>query len=333
MSRESTLAAAPHAAEPVALYDFLVNATSAAALLTVDQTHNLQACLRKASPLAQWAHDQYHAMRDAATLEHSDLALLVAAVALVASLLLAFFGVLAVRPLNFVVGAYAGAIATAYLIENFLNEPSCELEMVVSFHAALIVGTMCVCIRPLLFAAVGLLIGEVTGGFVYMLLLSTVQNAVVSVAWLEFSMGAGAILGALVAFSIGELSWIVLTALVGSHYAVVILLELFVIPHYPAYLAYSRFAPHPALLVGSPSTELHVSGGLDAHVLLPAAATIALALLGVVIQGGLVATTQSEDLLEATKEERRQIEASQARKLEEAKERAFRRFVEKQPLL
>ena len=77
------LAAAPHAAEPVALYDFLVNATYAAALLTVDQTHNLQACLQKASPLAQWAQNQYHAMQDAATLEHSDLALLVAAVALI----------------------------------------------------------------------------------------------------------------------------------------------------------------------------------------------------------------------------------------------------------
>ena len=77
-----SLAAAPHAAEPVALYQFLKNATSAAALLTVDQTHNLRDCLLQASPLAEWAHEHYHALHDAATLEHSDLALLVAAVAL-----------------------------------------------------------------------------------------------------------------------------------------------------------------------------------------------------------------------------------------------------------
>ena len=310
----------------------LLNLTSAVALDAVQVASQFGS--RCAPHLTHATHLVLLPLLRPAEADHSMAALFLAAAALLPALFLTFFGITGIRPVNFGLGASIGFFSALYLTALFLYQPTCELELTASVLAALLLGTLCVFVRSIVFLAVGFFIGGFTGAFFYFICLSAIPNGLVSY-WLDFFMGFGAICGAVIIAMVGELAWIVTTSVVGAHWTIILLLEIIFVPRDREFLAYKRYEPRFTRLALSPMAELRESGAFEQHILLPFIATLLLALIGIYTQLEIAGRWRRNwEAMKQSKSEAKGQKGTRERDLKKADEQLVnRKYAERQPLL
>merc|ERR1719238_1888494 len=121
----------------------------------------------------------------------------------------------------------------------------CVVLLAVVSGSALLLGIICLMKRRSMYALIGLVAGEIVGKFVYHLVL---ENSGYGTNTLYVSIGFFAIVGAYAVKEIGDLAWMICTALMGSYFATTALVELVVVPFVPdgaSYGAFLAYRPTP----------------------------------------------------------------------------------------
>jgi hypothetical protein len=176
----------------------------------------------------------------------------------IAAMLLLFLGIYLVRAVNFICGFYVGSSLAMFLLDLFaMGTPlmdECAVLLAIVSGSALLVGIICLMKRRSMYALIGLVAGEIVGKFVYHLVL---ENSGYGTNTLYVSIGFFAVVGAYAAKEVGDLAWMICTALMGAYFATTAFVELVIIPYVPDGANYAAFlAYRPAPSVTSIDTQV-----------------------------------------------------------------------------
>lgn len=166
---------------------------------------------------------------------------------------LLFLGWYLVRAVNFFGGFYLGsslALLSISIIGNYSSALSENCIAMLSIVAAtgLLAAVICVIKRKSMYLVLGLIAGEIIGKFFYHLLLEPTDAK--GTMTMMFSVGFFMVLGAYAVKEIGDLAWMVCTALMGAYFATTALVELVVVPFVPEgenYGAFLAYRPTPKI--------------------------------------------------------------------------------------
>eukprot|EP00320_Phaeocystis_rex_P003349 CAMPEP_0119057876 /NCGR_PEP_ID=MMETSP1178-20130426/2266_1 /TAXON_ID=33656 /ORGANISM="unid sp, Strain CCMP2000" /LENGTH=283 /DNA_ID=CAMNT_0007038743 /DNA_START=53 /DNA_END=904 /DNA_ORIENTATION=- len=169
---------------------------------------------------------------------------------LVLAVLLMFLGWYLVRAVNFCGGLYIGASVSVFLLSFAAGTPlmhNCHAMISVVVGSALLVAIICIIYRKSMYLVLGMISGEIIGKFFYHL---TWESYGFGSNTLYMSIGFFAILGAYAVKEVGDLAWMICTALMGAYFATTALVELVVVRYVPDgynYAAFLAYRPSPDL--------------------------------------------------------------------------------------
>lgn len=156
---------------------------------------------------------------------------------LAVAILLMFLGWYLVRAVNLFGGLYIGASVSVFLLTFAVGTPlmqNCLAMISVVVVSSLVSAIICLVYRKSMYLVLGMIAGEIIGKFVYHLLL---ESAGLGSNTLYISIGFFAMVGAYAVKEVGDLAWMVCTALMGAYFATTAFVEL--VP--------GRLLAHPAL--------------------------------------------------------------------------------------
>ena len=170
------------------------------------------------------------------------------ALTLVISMLLMFMG----WHLGYLVrafgGLYIGASVSVFLLTFVAGTPimgDCLMMLVFVTVCSLLSAIICWRFRKSMYLVLGMIAGEIVGKFVYHLCLEANDFGSNT---LYISIGFFAAVGAYFVAMVGDLAWMICTALMGSYFATTALVELVVVPYVPDgynYAAFLAYRPSP----------------------------------------------------------------------------------------
>lgn len=164
------------------------------------------------------------------------------------SMLLMFLGWYLVRAVNLFGGLYIGASVSVFLLTFSAGTPlmgDCLAMISVVTVSSLLCAIICLVYRKSMYLVLGMIAGEIVGKFVYHLCLE--PNGLGSNT-LYITIGFFAIVGAYAVKEVGDLAWMICTALMGAYFATTALVELVVVPYVPDgynYAAFLAYRPSP----------------------------------------------------------------------------------------
>jgi len=167
---------------------------------------------------------------------------------LAVAMLLMFLGWYLVRAVNLFGGLYIGASLSVFFLTFATDTPlmqNCLAMTSVVGVSALLCAVICLVYRKSMYLVLGMIAGEIIGKFVYHLLL---ESAGLGTNTLYISIGFFAVLCAYAVKEVGDLAWMVCTALMGSYFATTAIVELVVVPYVPDgynYAAFLAYRPSP----------------------------------------------------------------------------------------
>ena len=174
------------------------------------------------------------------------------ALTLVISMLLMFMG----WHLGYLVrafgGLYIGASVSVFLLTFDAwdlimgdGDQHCLMMLVFVTVCSLLSAIICWRFRKSMYIVLGMIAGEIVGKFVYHLCLEANDFGSNT---LYISIGFFAAVGAYFVAMVGDLAWMICTALMGSYFATTALVELVVVPYVPDgynYAAFLAYRPSP----------------------------------------------------------------------------------------
>jgi hypothetical protein len=173
-------------------------------------------------------------------------------VTLACALGLLFLGWYLVRAVNFFGGLYIGASLSLFVLSLAATgtplAANCIAMLSIVSGSALLIAIICVVKRKSMYLLLGLIAGEIIGKFVYHLALEHSEFFDFGTNTLYVSVGFFAVLGAYAVKEIGDLAWMICTALMGAYFATTALVELVVVPFVPdgaSYGAFLAYRPTP----------------------------------------------------------------------------------------
>merc|ERR1711865_129913 len=167
---------------------------------------------------------------------------------LAVAILLMFLGWYLVRAVNLFGGLYIGASVSVFLLTFAVGTPlmqNCLAMISVVVVSSLLGAIIRLVYRKSMYLVLGMIAGEIIGKFVYHLLL---ESAGLGSNTLYISIGFFAMVGAYAVKEVGDLAWMICTALMGSYFATTALVELVVVPYVPDgynYAAFLAYRPSP----------------------------------------------------------------------------------------
>ena len=167
---------------------------------------------------------------------------------LVISMLLMFMGWQLGYLVRAVGGLYIGASVSVFLLTFDawdLIMGDCLMMLVFVTVCSLLSAIICWRFRKSMYIVLGLIAGEIVGKFVYHLCLEANDFGSNT---LYISIGFFAAVGAYFVAMVGDLAWMICTALMGSYFATTALVELVVVPYVPDgynYAAFLAYRPSP----------------------------------------------------------------------------------------
>jgi len=186
--------------------------------------------------LADGALDQAIAMGQTTPWQAFSVATLAFALALL------FLGFYLVRIVNFFSGFYLGSSLSLFLISLFAADlpmmQACKVLLGTVTGSALLIAIICVVKRKSMYVLLGLIAGEIIGRFFYHL---AIERSGYGTNALYVSIGFFAVVGAYAVKEIGDLAWMVCTALMGAYFTVISLTELVLVPYLPDGKQYAAF--------------------------------------------------------------------------------------------
>ena len=167
---------------------------------------------------------------------------------LVISMLLMFMGWQLGYLVRAVGGLYIGASVSVFLLTFDawdLIMGDCLMMLVFVTVCSLLSAIICWRFRKSMYIVLGLIAGEIVGKFVYHLCLEANDFGSNT---LYISIGFFGAMGAYFVAMVGDLAWMICTALMGSYFATTALVELVVVPYVPDgynYAAFLAYRPSP----------------------------------------------------------------------------------------
>ena len=167
---------------------------------------------------------------------------------LVISMLLMFMGWQLGYLVRAVGGLYIGASVSVFLLTFDawdLIMGDCLMMLVFVTVCSLLSAIICWRFRKSMYIVLGMIAGEIVGKFVYHLCLEANDFGSNT---LYISIGFFAAVGAYLCAMVGDLAWMICTALMGSYFATTALVELVVVPYVPDgynYAAFLAYRPSP----------------------------------------------------------------------------------------
>ena len=147
-------------------------------------------------------------------------------VTLAIAMLLMFLGWYLVRAVNLFGGLYIGASVSMFLLTFSAGTPlmgDCVAMISVVTVSSLLSAIICLVYRKSMYLVLGMIAGEIVGKFVYHLCL---ESAGLGSNTLYITIGFFAMVGAYAVKEVGDLAWMICTALMGSYFATTALVEL-----------------------------------------------------------------------------------------------------------
>jgi hypothetical protein len=169
-------------------------------------------------------------------------------VTLAIAMLLMFLGWYLVRAVNLFGGLYIGASVSVFLLTFSAGTPlmgDCVAMISVVTVSSLLGAIICLVYRKSMYLVLGMIAGEIVGKFFYHLCL---ESAGLGSNTLYITIGFFAMVGAYAVKEVGDLAWMICTALMGSYFATTALVELVVVPYVPDgynYAAFLAYRPSP----------------------------------------------------------------------------------------
>jgi hypothetical protein len=169
-------------------------------------------------------------------------------VTLAIAMLLMFLGWYLVRAVNLFGGLYIGASVSVFLLTFSAGTPlmgDCLAMISVVTVSSLLGAIICLVYRKSMYLVLGMIAGEIVGKFFYHLCL---ESAGLGSNTLYITIGFFAMVGAYAVKEVGDLAWMICTALMGSYFATTALVELVVVPYVPDgynYAAFLAYRPSP----------------------------------------------------------------------------------------
>lgn len=206
---------------------------------------------------------------------------------LVFSMALLFLGFYLVRAVNFVGGFYLGSSLSLFLLTLFATGTplmeDCTMLLSIVAASAVLLAIICVVKRKSMYVLLGLIAGEIVGKFFYHLLL---EHSGYGTNTLYVSIGFFAIVGAYAVKEIGDLAWMICTALMGAYFATTAIVELVLIPYLPDGKEYGSFlAYRPSPVEVAVDAHSHVSNVVASKYLwAPFGGMVLLTLIGLLTQ-------------------------------------------------
>ena len=163
-------------------------------------------------------------------------------VTLAIAMLLMFLGWYLVRAVNLFGGLYIGASVSVFLLTFSAGTPlmgDCVAMISVVTVSSLLGAIICLVYRKSMYLVLGMIAGEIVGKFFYHLCL---ESAGLGSNTLYITIGFFAMVGAYAVKEVGDLAWMICTALMGSYFATTALVEL-VPSHLLASLAAGLLGP------------------------------------------------------------------------------------------
>ena len=164
---------------------------------------------------------------------------------LAVAMLLMFLGWYLVRAVNLFGGLYIGASVSMFLLTFSAGTPlmgNCSAMISVVTVSSLLCAIICLVYRKSMYLVLGMIAGEIVGKFVYHLCL---ESAGLGSNTLYITIGFFAMVGAYAVKEVGDLAWMICTALMGSYFATTALVEL-VLSHLLASLLLLASLAHPS---------------------------------------------------------------------------------------
>lgn len=167
---------------------------------------------------------------------------------LAVAMLLMFLGWYLVRAVNLFGGLYIGASVSMFLLTFSAGTPlmgNCSAMISVVTVSSLLCAIICLVYRKSMYLVLGMIAGEIVGKFVYHLCL---ESAGLGSNTLYITVGFFAMVGAYAVKEVGDLAWMICTALMGAYFATTALVELVVVPYVPDgynYAAFLAYRPSP----------------------------------------------------------------------------------------
>ena len=161
---------------------------------------------------------------------------------LAVAMLLMFLGWYLVRAVNLFGGLYIGASVSMFLLTFSAGTPlmgNCSAMISVVTVSSLLCAIICLVYRKSMYLVLGMIAGEIVGKFVYHLCL---ESAGLGSNTLYITVGFFAMVGAYAVKEVGDLAWMICTALMGAYFATTALVEL--VPSH--LLASLLLAAHPS---------------------------------------------------------------------------------------
>jgi len=206
---------------------------------------------------------------------------------LVFSLALMFLGFYLVRAVNFFGGVYIGSTLSLFVLSLFaVGTPlmnDCNVMLSIVSASALLLAIICVIKRKSMYVLLGLIAGEIVGKFFFHLLL---ERSGYGTNTLYVSIGFFAVVGAYAVVGIGDLAWMICTALMGAYFTTTSLVELVLIPYLPdgkEYATFLAYRPSPVQVASSPSGEV-TNVVSSKYLWAPFGAMVLLTLIGLLTQ-------------------------------------------------
>ena len=174
------------------------------------------------------------------------------ALTLVISMLLMFMGWQLGHLVRAFGGLYIGASVSVFLLTFDAwdlimgdGDQHCLMMLVFVTVCSLLSAIICWRFRKSMYLVLGMIAGEIVGKFVYHLCLEANDFGSNT---LYISIGFFAAVGAYFVAMVGDLAWMICTALMGSYFATTALVELVVVPYVPDgynYAAFLAYRPSP----------------------------------------------------------------------------------------
>jgi hypothetical protein len=200
------------------------------------------------------------------------------------SMLLMFLGWYLVRAVNLFGGLYIGASVSVFLLTFSAGTPlmgDCLAMISVVTVSSLLCAIICLVYRKSMYLVLGMIAGEIVGKFVYHLCLET--NGLGSNT-LYITIGFFAMVGAYAVKEVGDLAWMICTALMGAYFATTALVELVVVPYVPDGYNYAAFlAYRPSPNISGLHKDVH-DFAMSKYLWAPLGAMLLLTLIGLLTQ-------------------------------------------------
>ena len=185
-------------------------------------------------------------------------------------------------------GLYIGASVSVFLLTFDAwdlimgdGDQHCLKMLVFVTVCALLSAIICWRFRKSMYIVLGMIAGEIVGKFVYHLCLEANDFGSNT---LYISIGFFAAVGAYFVAMVGDLAWMICTALMGSYFATTALVELVVVPYVPDGYNYAAFlAYRPSPNMSGLHKDVH-NFAMSKYLWLPLGAMLLLTLVGLLVQ-------------------------------------------------